>query len=77
MMSRYTFSIEIHSKEHPVLDKKVRNKVLAVLQDVIDRIVDVDKNFIINEQGYLLDENEKPLPYVRVFDKEDKNQIPF
>ena len=76
-MSRYTFSIEVHSKEHPVLDKKVRNKVLTVLQDVIDRIVDVDKNFIINEQGYLLNENGEPSSYVRVLDKEDMNQIPF
>ena len=77
MINRYTFSIEIHSKEHPILNSKVRNKILAVLQDVVDSIVNSDKDFVINEQGYLLDENGEPLPSVRVFDKEDMNQIPF
>jgi len=75
-MKRYTFSIEIHSQEHPVSDKKTRNKILASLQDIMDHIID-PSNCFIDEQGYILGEDDTNLPHVRIFDRENQNQIPF
>jgi len=75
-MARYAFEINVPSVEHPVRDKKTRNKVLAVLQDVIDHIID-PSNCFLDEQGYLLDECDSRLPYVRICDKHDKKFVPF
>jgi len=75
-MSRYVFEVAIPSQEHPVSNKRVRNKVLAVLQDVIDHIIDPSDCFI-DEQGYILQEDDSRLPYIRIYDKENTNFIPF
>ena len=75
-MNRYTFSIEIHSGTHPVQNDKLRNKVLCVLQDIIDQMSNPN-SCSIDDQGYILGEDDRRLPYVRIFDKENKNQVPF